>query len=135
MPKPPELTSLILCDHLEIDPLQGGRMSLIDVFRTLSFPRFPTPSRAFTVYCACYGGEGEGTISLVVSKWPEEKDVYRYQRWTAFSTRSDYIDLEIPVRKCCFPEAGHTPSSSASRNTCWGGAPWRSARRGVDCEP
>ena len=62
--------------------------------------------RAFTVYCALYGGEGEGTISLVVSKWPEEKDVYRYQRWTAFSNTDDYTDLEIPVRKCCFPETG-----------------------------
>ena len=48
MPKPPEPTSLILCDHLEVDPLQGGRMSLIDIFRTLSFPRFPTLPRSLS---------------------------------------------------------------------------------------
>jgi hypothetical protein len=102
----PEPTSLILCDHLDVDPFQGGQMSVVGILHHLSFDQFPTPTRPFTLYCALYGGEGEGTMQLVVSKWSEEQDIYRYERWMAFPYKDEFTTLEIILRKCRFPSPG-----------------------------
>jgi len=81
-------------------------MSVVGVLHGLGFDEFPTPPRPLTLYCALYGGEGEGTIQLVVSKWPEETDIYLYERWLGFPYKDEFATLEIILRKCIFSAPG-----------------------------
>jgi hypothetical protein len=96
---------LVVCETLAIEPM-NGRMSLVGIFHTRHVPRFPTPPRGFTVYAALYGGTGEGTMELVVTRLETEEDIYRYRRWFAFPRGVRLINLEIKTRKCVFPAPG-----------------------------
>jgi hypothetical protein len=105
MPRRPAVVGLVLCERWAIDPT-NGQMSLVGIFHTLRVPRFPTPPRGFTAYAALYGGVGEGTMELVVTRLETEQDIYRYRRWFAFPRGVQLINLEIKVRKCRFPAPG-----------------------------
>jgi hypothetical protein len=83
-----------------------GRMSLIGVFHIRRAPRFPTPPQGFTAFAALYGGVGEGTMDLVITRLETEQDIYRYRRWFAFPRGVRIVNLEIKVRRCIFPAPG-----------------------------
>ncbi len=100
----PKIVGLTLCDHIDVDP-QTGQFSLVGVFHSRHFRKFPTPVVPFTVYAALYGGQGEGTIELAVKQAETESDIYRLQKWLSFPDRQ-LINLELKVPRCVFPEPG-----------------------------
>jgi hypothetical protein len=105
MARLPKVVGLVLCETMAVEP-QSARMSLVGVFHSRSFRGFPTPPQRFTVYAALYGGTGEGTMELVISRLETEQGIYRYRRWYGFRRRPLTINLEIPVKKCIFPAPG-----------------------------
>jgi hypothetical protein len=105
MAKLPKIVGLTLCDHIEVDP-QSGHFSLMGIFHSRRFRQFPSPVVRFTVYTALYGGQGEGTIELVINQAETEKDIYRLQKWLSFPDRQ-LINLELKVTRCVFPEPGN----------------------------
>jgi hypothetical protein len=105
MARLPKVVGLVLCETRAVEP-QNARMSLVGIFHSRSFRRFPTSPQRFTVYAALYGGAGEGTMELVISRLETEQDIYRYRRWHGFPRRLLPINLEIPVKRCIFPAPG-----------------------------
>src|SRR5262245_58413690 len=81
------------------------RASLAGTFHTLAFDRWPAEGVPFTAYAALYGGQGEGTIELLVTRLETERIVYRYRRWYA-APGPRTVHLEIKVRRCLFPAPG-----------------------------
>jgi hypothetical protein len=105
MARLPTVVSLMLCETLAVEP-HLGRLSLVGLFHSRSFHAFPTPPQRFTVYAALFGGVGEGTIELMITRLETERDIHRYQRWHAFPDRNLTANLEIKLVKCVFPAPG-----------------------------
>jgi hypothetical protein len=105
MPKPPRALGLVLCQAVVVDP-SAAQMSLAGVFHSLRFSAWPGVCPSFTVYAALHGGEGEGTMQVRVTEMETERDVYRYQRWGAFTRGHPPIHLEVRIRNCVFPGPG-----------------------------
>jgi hypothetical protein len=105
MTKPPRAVGLILCRRMEIDT-QSVEMSLVGLIPSLTFPTWPARCPAFMGYAALQGGEGQGTIELVVKQLDTEAEVHRYQRWIGFARPGGMLQLEIPLRRCVFPAPG-----------------------------
>jgi hypothetical protein len=105
MVKPPKVAGLILCKRIGID-VAVGEMSLVGLIQVLSFGEWPAPADPFTVYAVLYGGSGEGTMELVITRLETEEDIYVHQRWSGFSGQGLSVHLEIPVRGCIFPRPG-----------------------------
>jgi hypothetical protein len=103
--KTPHVIGLVLCKSIGVDVSAGG-MILTGVFHHLIYSAFPTSPQRFFAYAALYGGAGEGTIELAVSRLETEERIYRYQRWYAIPQSDLLIHLEIPVRRCAFPAPG-----------------------------
>jgi hypothetical protein len=100
----PRVVGLVLCERMAINPAPL-RLSLEGMFHALTFESWPAPA-AFTVYAALQGGHAEGTMELCLTRLETEEDVYRYQRWFAFSDPHLTVQMEIPVRRCVFPGPG-----------------------------
>jgi hypothetical protein len=92
VPKIPEVVGLLLCERLSFDRATHFA-TLAGLFQSLRFEQFPSPEKAFTVYAALYGGEGEGTIELTVMRLETEDDIYSYQRWFTFPDDQPLINL------------------------------------------
>lgn len=105
MIKVPQVIGLVLCETMEVD-LHAGRTSLIGIFHALHFPTFPTPPQTLTAYFALYGGEGEGTIELVLQRTETEEDVHRYRKWLTFPGQRMTLNQEIRLTHCVFPAPG-----------------------------
>jgi hypothetical protein len=103
--KLPRVVGLVLCDHLHVDPAVG-ELSLIGVFQRLTFSTWPSPAQPFVAYALLYGGQGEGTIELVVTQLETERDIYTYKRWIAFPGQGLSVHLQVSVRQCAFPAPG-----------------------------
>jgi hypothetical protein len=105
MPTAPKPVSLVLCDHMHVDP-QLGQMSLVGIFHSRRFASFPTPPQRFTVYVALHGGEGQGTMHLTVAKADTEETIYQTKKWRGFSDPDLTMTYEEIVRSCIFPRMG-----------------------------
>jgi hypothetical protein len=105
MVKPPKVAGLILCKRVGID-VAVGEMSLVGLIQVLSFATWPAPADPFAVYAVLYGGSGEGTIELIITRLETEEDIYTRQRWTGFTGQGLIVHMEIPVRGCIFPGPG-----------------------------
>jgi hypothetical protein len=53
-----------------------------------------------------YDGVGEGTMGLTFMHLETERDFYQFQRWVPFPGRHYWMNLEIRLKKCLFPEPG-----------------------------
>jgi hypothetical protein len=104
MPTPPHVVGLTLCNRLSFDPATA-ELSLVGIFNRLAFRRWPTPEVNFTAFATLFGGSGEGTIELVVSRLETEEMVYRYRRWYAAPGPGD-VHLEMRVTRCVFLAPG-----------------------------
>lgn len=74
---------LIFCESLKVDP-QTHQVSLVGLFQSRSFTKFPTKTDSFTVYSALTGPKPEeGTMELTVTdlRAQARRDVYRRRRW------------------------------------------------------
>jgi hypothetical protein len=80
-------------------------MSLVGIFHQLAFQTWPAAAE-FTVYAALYGGLGEGTMELTINQLETEREIFNFQRWSAFADQTMTVNLEIPVRRCIFPGPG-----------------------------
>jgi hypothetical protein len=105
MVKPPKVMGLTLCHRFELDPTRLGVASLVGIFQALRFATFPSPIQKFVVYAGLYDGLGEGTMELVLTALPSERDLFISQRWASFAERNLVINLIIPVA-CVFPTPG-----------------------------
>ncbi len=105
MSRLPEVVALTLCDRMHISQ-QAPHASLIGFFHSLHFAEFPTAPQRFTVYTVLFGGSGEGTMELAISRMETEVTIDVYRRWFAFPERWMNINLEIPIKRCVFPAPG-----------------------------
>jgi hypothetical protein len=85
--------------------LHTRQTSLVGLFNALTFPTFPA-SGAFTVYTALYGGAGEGTMRLRVTRLETEEDISSYEQWRGLPGQGITFHEEIKVRQCNFPAPG-----------------------------
>jgi hypothetical protein len=105
MIKLPHVIGLYPCERIDFNT-QSGQVSLVGVFHSLHFRRFPALPRKFTVYAALYDGVGEGTIDLVVTQLETELDIYAYEKWYVFPGRGRLCHVGIPVTQCGFAAPG-----------------------------
>jgi len=105
MPKAPEPVALVLCEKMHVDP-QAAQMSLVGIFHSRRFPTFPTPPQRFTVYAALHGGEGEGTMQLMVAKADTEAEIHKSEKWRGFADPDLTTMYEGIIPNCVFPSAG-----------------------------
>jgi hypothetical protein len=104
MKRLPRVVGLILCERLEID-VQTHRASLVGVFQGLAALAFPAHVR-FVVYTALYGGKGEGTMRLAITRLETEEEIYSWERRWSPPGRGLTTHVEIRPRRCVFPAAG-----------------------------
>jgi hypothetical protein len=104
MPTPPHVVGLTLCNRLDFNPATA-ELSLVGIFHTLAFRHWPTPEVSFTAFATLYGGQGEGTIELLIGRLDAEAVVHRYRRWYA-APGPRTVHLEISIRRCIFPGPG-----------------------------
>jgi hypothetical protein len=58
------------------------------------------------VYAALHGGEGQGTMHLMVAKADTEEIIYETKKWRGFSDPDLITTYEEIVRDCTFPTPG-----------------------------
>ena len=105
MIKLPEVVALVLCERMEVDP-QRGKTSLSGIFHARRLRSFPSPGQTFTAYVAVYGGIGEGTLQLDISRLDGEDCIYTWRKWCTFPGPTYLVNLEIPIEDCSFPSPG-----------------------------
>jgi hypothetical protein len=102
----PRVVSLVLCEKFEVNA-STRQLSLVGIFHTRQFERFPSPPQRFTVYAALSDAAGEGRMRLEMTRLETQEWIYSYERWFAFPPdRLLLVNLEIPVKRCVFPAAG-----------------------------
>jgi hypothetical protein len=100
----PRVVGLVLCESLEVNP-GSRRWALVGVFHALTFAAFPAYSR-FIVYTALYGGKGEGTMKLGITRLETEEEIYSHERWWTVPGQGLNVHVEVRVTKCAFPAPG-----------------------------
>lgn len=105
MPTAPDPVSLVLCDHMHVDP-QLGQMSLVGVFNSRRFRTFPARLPRLTVYAALHGREGQGTMTLTISKADTEDEIRKSEKWRGFADPDLITMYEGTILDCLFPAAG-----------------------------
>jgi hypothetical protein len=114
MRKLPQMSGLVLCDRIEVDPSKG-EYSYVGVFNVLRLP-FPKrtskktpkknyPLRPFSVCGTLFNGEGEGVLELTVENLALEERIDSYQRWVSYQAGMLFY-LEIHLSKCAFKDPG-----------------------------
>ena len=105
MQKLPQVSGLVLCERMEVDPSQGA-YSLVNLFNQLRFPRPGPLLKRFTVYGTLLNGVGEGLLELVVMQLHTERDIYKRSFWYAYPDQMPFNLLEMKVNRCPFPAFG-----------------------------
>jgi hypothetical protein len=105
MAKPPRAVGLILCRRMEIDT-ERVEVSLVGLIPALAFASWPAPAPVLTAYAALQGGQGEGTIEVVVTRLETEQDIYSQKRWSGFANPAGITHLALPIRGYAFPAPG-----------------------------
>ena len=97
----PRAVALVLCKNLELNP--GSRdWALVGVFHALTFAAFPAYSR-FVVYTALYGGKGEGTMKLGITRLETGEEIYPHERWWTVPGQGLNVHVGVRVTNCPFP--------------------------------
>lgn len=71
----PEVIGLHLCDRLDVNR-ETGQVSLVGLFNARHFRQFPSTVQRFDVYAALSGGQGEGTMEVVLSRLQTAEDLF-----------------------------------------------------------
>ncbi len=129
MSKAPRAAGLVQGQRLHLDP-DPREISLLGIFNTLTFGRWPRPALGFTTCAPLFGGTGEGTIELLISHSETEQPVYRYRRWYAAPGPKPYTSRQSCGGACSFRPAAILSSwaltkvcSRSGTLICWSGGP------------
>ncbi len=120
-----EFTVLIWLNHLEEDavmipaPMAIGltvchyaafeerthNVTLAGSFRSLAASKFPLRA-SFCAFAPLIGGQGEGTVALVITRLQTDEELFRVQRRLVFRDRIKEVRVLFRLNDCVFPAAG-----------------------------
>ncbi len=96
---------LTLCHYVAVE--EGSRnVTLAGSFNRLggnSFPLIPSP---FYVYAPLVGGQGEGTVELVITRLQTDEELSRTHRRVLFRDRFAEVGVLFRLKHCVFPAVG-----------------------------
>ena len=101
----PMAAGLTLCHYVAVE--EGTRnVTLAGSFHQLVGSTFPLRLAPFCVFAPLVGGQGEGTVELVVTRLQTDQELYRVHRRVAFPDRFTEVGALFRLRNCVFPAAG-----------------------------
>ena len=79
----------------------------MSTFTKLFADAFPSPPERFAFAAILTGGQGDGTLDLVLMRLETEEETYAMQRRIQFPGRLAEVQVVFHVRDCSFPAPGH----------------------------
>ena len=101
----PMSVGLTLCHYAAIE--EGTRnITLAGSFISLRTGKFPFRAAPFSVFASLVGGQGEGTLELVVTRLQTDQELFSVPRRVVFRDRFTEFRVLFRVKNCGFPAAG-----------------------------
>lgn len=78
----------------------------MSTFTKLYAEDFPSPPERFALAAVLTGGQGEGTVDLVITQLETDEETYAIRRQLRFPGRLAEVRVVFHVRDCSFPAPG-----------------------------
>ena len=101
----PIAVGLILCEKIIVEK-RTGNVTLVSTFATLRVDGFPSRPDRIAFSAVLTGGEGEGTVDLVLTHLESDEEAYRMRRMLRFPGRLAEVQIAFHIRDCSFPSPG-----------------------------
>lgn len=103
---PPKCKAILLCDQAIIEAVTG-KVSLIGIFDSWSFPQFPHPTRPFMAFLQMTDGVGQYAVSVDIHDLETDQIIAQARiAEMTFSDRTAKVNLMIPVPPLLLEHAG-----------------------------
>jgi hypothetical protein len=105
MNPPPIALGLTLCEKVIVEE-RTRNLTLVSTFTKLFADEFPFPPERFAFAAVLTGGQGEGTVDLVITQLETDEETYSLQRQLRFPGRLGEVQVVFHLRDCSFPAPG-----------------------------
>src|SRR5580704_2869690 len=105
MNPPPIALVLILCEKYIVEE-RTRNATFVSTLSKLFADDFPSVPERFAFAAVLTGGQGHGTVDLVVTQLATEEDTYAIQRRLLFPGRLAEVHVVFHIRNCSFPAPG-----------------------------
>ena len=86
MNPPPIALGLILCEKVIVEE-RTRNTTFVSTFTKLFADEFPSPPQRFALATVLTGGQGEGTVELVITRLETDEETYAIRRQLRFPGR------------------------------------------------
>jgi hypothetical protein len=96
---------LTVCEKIIVEE-RTRNTTFVSTFTRLVVDEFPTPPQRFALAAALTGGQGQGTLDLVITRLDTDEETYALQRRLVFPGRLAEVRVIFHIRDCSFPAPG-----------------------------
>jgi hypothetical protein len=101
----PIALGLTLCEKVIVEE-RTRNLTFVSTFTKLLADEFPSPPERFAFAAVLTGGQGEGTVDLVITHLETDEETYSLQRQLHFPSRLAEVRVVFHIRDCSFPAPG-----------------------------
>lgn len=105
MNPPPTALGLTLCEKVIVEE-RTRNITLVSTFTKLFAESFPSPPVRFALATVLTGGQGDGTLDLVITHLETDEETSSVRRQLRFPDRLAEVRVVFHVRDCSFPAPG-----------------------------
>jgi hypothetical protein len=96
---------LTLCEKVIVEE-RTRNTTIVSTFTKMFADEFPSRPERFALAAVLTGGQGEGTVDLVITRLDTDEETYSLQRQLRFPGRLAEVRVVFRIRDCSFPAPG-----------------------------
>jgi hypothetical protein len=96
---------LTLCEKVIVEE-RTRNTTIVSTFTKMFADEFPSPPERFALAAVLTGGQGEGTLDLVITRLDTDEETYSIRRQLRFPGRLAEVQVVFHLRDCSFPAPG-----------------------------
>ncbi len=97
---------LTLCEKVIVEE-RTRNITYVSTVTKLFADEFPSPPERIALAAVLTGGQGEGTVDLVITGLDTDDETYSLQRQLRFLGRLEEVRVVFHIRNCLFPAPGY----------------------------
>jgi hypothetical protein len=97
---------LTLCEKVIVEE-RTQNTTIVSTFNKMFAEDFPSRPERFALAAVLTGGQGEGTVDLVITRLDTDEEIYSLRRQLRFPHRLAEVRVAFHIRDCSFPTPGH----------------------------
>jgi hypothetical protein len=101
----PVAIGMVTCEKVIVEE-RTRNISLVSCFDRIVVGEFPTAPQRFAVFATLKDGEGNGTITLVITHLESDEEIYAQEGLVHFPNRLSEVRALFRVNACRFPTPG-----------------------------